>query len=180
MTAPPVFEHLVRDYQDMVYTTAYRLLGNESDAQDVAQEVFLRAYRHFDKIRGSETQGGWLKTVTRNLCLNHLSRYRKRWSTFTDRFTRRSDEGEEDWVLPEDETSSIDRDSLDRLELVEEALAKLPQKQRVPLVLYHFEELSYEEIATQLKVSLSKVKTDISRGRQALKVVLARTMEEEG
>jgi len=179
MTAPPAFEHLVRDYQDMVYTTAYRLLGNESDAQDIAQDVFLRAYRHFESIRGSETQGGWLKTVTRNLCLNHLSRYRNRWSTFTDRFTRRGEEGEEDWVLPEDEATGIDRDAVDRLEVVESALARLPQKQRVPLVLYHFEEMSYEAIAKQLKVSLSKVKTDISRGRQALKVVLAQTLEEQ-
>jgi RNA polymerase sigma-70 factor (ECF subfamily) len=57
---------------------------------------------------------------------------------------------------------------------VEQALRELPQHQRVPLVLYHFEELSYDEIAAQLRVSLSKIKTDIQRGRAALAKILAR------
>jgi RNA polymerase sigma-70 factor (ECF subfamily) len=155
------------------------MLGNESDAQDIAQEVFLRAYKHYDSISQSETAGGWLKTVTRNLCINHMTRYRNRWSTFTDQFTKRGEDGgDEEIILPEDETSTIDLDNIDRSEVISEALEALPEKQRVPLVLYHFESMSYEEIASQLKVSLSKIKTDISRGRQALKRVLARTMED--
>ena len=72
----------------------------------------------------------------------------------------------------------MDLDNLDRSELISEALMQLPDKQRVPLTLYHFEEMSYDEIADQMKVSLSKIKTDISRGRQALKKILARTMED--
>jgi RNA polymerase sigma-70 factor, ECF subfamily len=81
-------------------------------------------------------------------------------------------------VLPEDESSNVDLDNLDRSEILSNALETLPEKQRVPLVLYHFENLSYDEISSQLKVSLSKIKTDISRGRQALKIVLSRTMED--
>lgn len=179
MTSTHGFEYFVRSYQNMVYTTAVRMVGNQSDAQDIAQEVFLRAYKHFESLSQSDTAGGWLKTVTRNLCINHLTRYRNRWSTFTDQFSRRSEDGgEEEIVLPEDKSSGIDIDNIDRLELVEDALQALPDKQRVPLVLYHFENLSYDEIAAALKVSLSKVKTDISRGRQALKKVLAHSKEE--
>ena len=163
----------------MVYSTAVRILGNETDAQDIAQEVFLRAYKHYESISQSETAGGWLKTVTRNLCINHLQRYRNRWSMFTDQFSRKGDEGDgEEIILPEDETSTMDLDNLDRKEIISDALMELPDKQRIPLYLYHFEELSYDEIAKQMKVSLSKIKTDISRGRQALKKVLARTMED--
>lgn len=69
----------MRSYQDMVYSTAMRLLGSDADAQDMAQEAFMRAYDHFADLQGSTTAGGWLKTVTRNLCLNHLTRYRARW-----------------------------------------------------------------------------------------------------
>lgn len=163
----------------MVYTTAVRMVGNESDAQDIAQEVFLRAYKHFQSISHSETAGGWLKTVTRNICINHLTRYRNRWAMFTDQFSRKSEDGgEEEIILPEDENSTIELDSIDHSEIIEEALQALPDKQRIPLVLYHFEDMSYDEIAEKLKVSLSKIKTDISRGRQALKRVLVRTMEE--
>ena len=73
------FEAFVREYQDMVFATAVRLLGRESDAEDVAQTVFLRAYERFAELSRSPAAPGWLKTVTTNLCLNHLSRYRSRW-----------------------------------------------------------------------------------------------------
>ncbi len=79
MTELDKFEGFMKNYQDMVYGTAIRLLGNESDAQDVAQTVFLKAYGAFGNLAQSPTAGGWLKTVTTNLCLNHLTRYRNRW-----------------------------------------------------------------------------------------------------
>lgn len=180
MTSTHGFEDFVRSYQNMVYTTAVRILGNEADAQDIAQEVFLRAYKHYDSISKSKAAGGWLKTVTRNLCINHFTRYRNRWTTFTDQYRKQGEEGAEgEILLPEDESSRVDLDNLDRSEIISNALNALPEKQRVPLVLFHFESLSYEEIASQMKVSLSKTKTDISRGRQALKKVLSRTLEDD-
>ena len=74
----------MRAYQDMVFSTAARLAGNDRQAEDIAQEVFLRAYEHFAHLCTSATAGGWLKTVTTNLTLNYLSRYRKRWRLFSD------------------------------------------------------------------------------------------------
>lgn len=157
-------------YQDLVHTTAYRLLGAEADAQDMAQEVFLKAYDRFADLNGRPGAGGWLKTVTRNLCLNHLQRYRARWRFFSE-FSRGDDDDADDraWDVPVESTSAAETDAVDRRELLEQALLKLPAAQRVPLVLYHFEELSYEEIAARLGVSLSKLKTDIHRGREALR-----------
>ena len=73
----------MRAYQDMVYSTAARISGSETQAEDIAQEVFIRAYEHFSDLRDSVTAGGWLKTVTTNLTLNYLSRYRKRWRLFS-------------------------------------------------------------------------------------------------
>jgi RNA polymerase sigma-70 factor, ECF subfamily len=168
MTDTTQFEEFMSAYQDMVYATAYRLLGNPVEAQDIAQEAFVRAWNHFPDLVGSPTAGGWLKTVTRNLCLNHLERYRARWKFFTD-LTREDDEGSErelEFAAPD----TLDQTLLtaDQREIIEEALEKLPKDQRVALVLYHFEDLDYAEIAARLKVSLGKVKTDIHRARLTL------------
>ena len=174
------FAEFMRAYQNMVFSTAVRLLGNETDAQDVAQEVFLRAYERFEELRHSPTVGGWLKTVTRNLCLNHLTRYRARWRFFSEMFS--GDAGEEDdrpYDIPAPETASSEANEADQRRLLEAALARLPAAQRVPLVLFHFENLAYEDIARQLKISLAKVKTDIFRGREALRRRLKLTLGSE-
>lgn len=159
----------MRQYQNMVFSTAMRLLANPSEAEDVAQEAFLRAYEHFSELRESPTAGGWLKTVTTNLSLNHLSRYRARWSFFSE-LAGGSGEGETEpieFAAPDNLTEELDQ--ADRRLLVEQALHRLPAAQRVPLVLFHLEGLRYEEIAAKLKVSLGKVKTDIFRGRETLR-----------
>ncbi len=159
----------MRSYQGMVYSTAYRLLASNAEAQDVAQEVFLRAYDHFDDLLASPTAGGWLKTVTRNLCINHLQRYRARWRFFSEMAPDNGERDERPWDVPVEDTTVQEASAVDRRELLERALEMLPASQRVPLVLYHYEDLSYEEIAARLKISLSKLKTDIFRGREALR-----------
>jgi len=73
----------MQSYQNMVFSTALRLLANQAEAEDVSQEVFLKAYERFAELRDSPTAGGWQKKVATNLSLNHLSRYRSRWSFFS-------------------------------------------------------------------------------------------------
>jgi RNA polymerase sigma-70 factor (ECF subfamily) len=176
MTDTHQFEVFMKAYQDLVYSTAVRLLGNETDAQDIAQEVFLKAYSRFHELAASGTAGGWLKTVTRNLCLNHLTRYRARWRFFSEMtHTDHGEERELEFAAPE--TGDAEQTAKDQRQLLEAALRKLPAAQRVPLVLYHFEEMSYEEISTKLRVSLGKVKTDIFRGREALRRTLKLDLE---
>ena len=170
----------MKKYQNMVFSTAMRLLANTSEAEDVSQEVFLRAFQHFEDLRESPTAGGWLKTVATNLSLNHLSRYRSRWSFFSELFTGHgNDEGgtEVEFAAPDDLGEQLE--SADRHGIVEQALQKLPPAQRVPLVLYHLEGLKYEEIAAKLNVSLGKVKTDIFRAREALRKKLKLRLAEE-
>jgi len=174
---PADFTTFMRNYQDMVFSTATRLTGNEAQAEDISQEVFLKAYEHFDMLSSSPTAGGWLKTVATNLSLNHLSRYRNRWKFFSE-FRRDDAAGDTDvpdvdFAAPDTFFSGVDAD--ERRAWVEEALEKLPEHQRVPLVLYHFEDLPYEDIAKKLGVSLAKVKTDILRARTALAAIIARS-----
>ena len=174
MTDADLFEAFVRRYQDMVFATAVRLVGNPTEAEDIAQTVFMRAFQRFEEIGPSPTAAGWLKTVTRNTCLNHLSRYRRRWRFFSELAT--ADESAEG-LDPVDRlavSSSVidDLERSERHEQLEGALRRLPDHQRVPLVLFHFEDLSYQDIADALGVSLGKVKTDIHRGREALRQLM--------
>jgi RNA polymerase sigma-70 factor (ECF subfamily) len=160
------FEGFVREYQDMVYATAVRLLGRPADAEDVAQTVFLKAFEHFDGLAGNPSVPGWLKTVTLRLCFNHLARYRRRWRFF-------SEEAGADRTASPDERADEALQRTDRDAALERAIRRLPDAQRVPLVLFHFEGQSYQEIAGALGVSLGKIKTDIHRARQALRKELS-------
>ena len=155
------FEMFIRSYQNMVFSVSARIVGNLTDAEDITQEVFLKAYDRFTELRTSGTVGGWLKTVATNLSINHLNRYRSRWRFF-------SEQTEPVEIAAEAEPES------DRKEALELAIRKLPDPQRVPLVLFHFEEMSYEEIAAKLQVSLAKIKSDIHRGRETLKRLLTK------
>jgi RNA polymerase sigma-70 factor (ECF subfamily) len=156
----------------MVFATAVRLLGNAADAEDAAQTVFLKAYQRFEELRSSPAAAGWLKTATTNVCLNHLSRYRARWRFFSELDTEAGSADFADGLAGADLAPG---DALDRAaehEALEAAVRALPDHQRVPLVLFHFEGASYQQIADTLGVSLGKVKTDIHRGRDALRRVL--------
>ncbi|HSU54436.1 MAG TPA: sigma-70 family RNA polymerase sigma factor [Candidatus Dormibacteraeota bacterium] len=173
------FEAFMRNYQNMVFSTAMRLVANQAEAEDISQEVFLKAYERFAELGKSPTAGGWLRTVATNLSLNHLSRYRKRWTFFSELGARDEQESRE-IEFPAAQDLEKELGDADRHQLVERALQTLPPAQRVPLVLFHLEGLRYEEIAEKLKVSLGKVKTDIFRGREALRKKLQASMAEEG
>jgi RNA polymerase sigma-70 factor (ECF subfamily) len=159
----------MRAYQNMVFSTAARLTGSDSQAEDIAQEVFMRAYEHFAQLRASTTAGGWLKTVTTHLTLNYLTRHRRRWRLFSELLANTADDSdgpELEWQA--EDTLLADFGAEQRRVLVDDALRQLPQHQRLVLALYHFDDLSYQEIADKLRISLAKVKTDIRRGRAAL------------
>ena len=169
MNDPARFEGFVRSHQDLVFATAVRLLGNQSEAEDVAQMVFLKAFERFGEIADSPAAAGWLRTVTRNACLNHLSRYRNRWRFFSELRSGPDEAASFEETLAAADSTARDFEAAEERGRLERALQALPDHQRVPLVLFHFEEASYEEIASELGVSLAKVKTDIHRGREALR-----------
>ena len=175
------FETFVLQHQDLVFGTAVRLLGNRHEAEDMAQTVFLKAFQRFDQIGASPTAAAWLRTVTRNACLNHLTRHRSRWVLFSQLHRTNGATAGQDDALDAVERAvdpgSSPQSALEQTEAasrLDAALRALPDHQRVPLVLFHFEQLSYQEIADALGVALAKVKTDMHRGRLALRAVLER------
>jgi RNA polymerase sigma-70 factor (ECF subfamily) len=158
----------------MVYATAVRLLGRPAEAEDAAQTVFLKAFERFPEIGDSPNAAGWLKTVATNICLNHLSRYRSRWRLFSELDSTGEDGARHTFAssLAVEDSHAADLEAADDHQKLEDALRRLPDHQRVPLVLFHFENQTYQQIAALLHVSLAKVKTDIHRGREALRSVL--------
>jgi RNA polymerase sigma-70 factor (ECF subfamily) len=163
---PGEFTTFMRNHQDMVFSTAARLTGDPAQAEDIAQQVFMKAWEDFGRLRASDAAGGWLRTVALHLTLNHLSRYRRRWRFFSEMATPEQDPWEQEIPAPGSLLDGLDDDA--RHVRVEQAIRSLPDHQRVPLVLYHFEALSYRQIADHLRISLPKVKTDILRARAAL------------
>src|SRR5580658_10399675 len=125
------FTTFMRAYQNMVFSTAARLAGNDAQAEDIAQEVFVKAYENFEHLRASPAAGGWLKTVATNLSLNYLTRYRKRWRLFSE------EPVVPDAPLPDTALAELGADQ--QRVVIDDALRRLPKHQRVPLVLYHFE-----------------------------------------
>jgi RNA polymerase sigma-70 factor, ECF subfamily len=175
--ASTAFETFMQTHQNTVFSLAMRFLNNEAEAQDIAQEVFLRAFRHFSELVASPSASAWLRTVARNLCLNHLSRYRFRWRFFSELSTDGEAESSPDnWAS--EAPARNDAEVSDERQVLQHALAQLPRAQRTALVLFHFENLNYTEIAAHLGISLSKVKMDIFRGRIALRNRLRRHPDE--
>ncbi|HTC44455.1 MAG TPA: sigma-70 family RNA polymerase sigma factor [Steroidobacteraceae bacterium] len=186
-TRPPdrtEFTMFMRDYQHMVYASARRLTASDATAQDITQDVFLKAWEHFADLRERVGAGGWLKTVTLRLSLNHLGRYRRRWRFFSELMPTGSAAGgsdheasaaEVEFAVETLDTVFASLADAQRDERVRAALTRLPEAQRVPLVLFHFEDRSYQQIAADLEVSVAKVKTDILRGRIALAKLLQET-----
>ena len=127
----------MRAYQDMVFSTAVRLTANPAQAEDISQEVFLRAYESFENLRSSAKAGGWLKTVATNLTLNHLTRHRKRWRLFSEIFTDDSREEDLESAAAVFDTAFAELEADERRARVAQALDRQPDHQRNTLVLYH-------------------------------------------
>jgi RNA polymerase sigma-70 factor (ECF subfamily) len=164
------FEELLSQYQDAVYNLVFRLLNHSADAQDVAQEVFLKVFRNLGRFEGKSTLKTWIYRIAINESYNHrrwFGRHRKGEVSLMaeEEYARNLCD-----VLPDRARSPFDlaSDSETRL-LIEEGLSRINPVFRAAVVLRDLEDLSYEEVAEVLEVSLGTVKSRILRGREALR-----------
>ncbi len=160
------FRLLVERYQRAVFNASYRLVGDHHQAADIAQEAFVRAYRSLHTFRRDAPLAPWLCRIAINLSLNWLKRQRPELS-LEERLEKHALE------LP-DLSDEPQRRLLqgERQQSVREAVLALPPDQRAVIELRHFQELSYQEMAQILGISVSNVKVRLFRARKHLRQIL--------
>jgi len=164
------FTELVEKYKQPVINFIARTLRDETEAEDLAQNVFVQVYKSAWRYKKSAKFSTWLFTIARNLCLNEIRR-RSRHPTDSLDVTH-PDQPDQPAQQFEDTKTFTPPESLLQGELerkIEEALAELPENQRTAILLCRQDELSYEDIAEVLDCSLSATKSLIHRGRETLK-----------
>jgi len=167
------FEDLVNKYKQPVMNLVYRTLPDATEAEDLAQHVFLQVFKSAGRYEVSAKFSTWLFTIARNLCLNEIRRRSRHPADSLDEPA--SEEDDQPRRQPPDLKTFAPPESLLQGELeekIEEAVASLPENQRTAILLCRGEEHSYEEIAEVLGVSVSATKSLIHRGRETLKQLL--------
>ena len=164
------FRELVERHQNAVVGTVAKMLGNASEAEDIAQQVFLRVWRHAKRYRPDAKFTTYLFTITRNLVFNESRRKKRRNEVSADEREENSHV-----LIPADPNRQPDSELLQEelRQAVDKAIASLPEPQRMAVVLRRYEQMPYEEIARVLDVSISAVKSLLFRARAALRDALA-------
>jgi len=164
------FNQLVEKYQRLVYNLALRMLGQASAAEDASQEAFICAFRGIGRFRGGNFRA-WLLRIAANVCRDQLRSMRRHPTTpldelVSDRQVDRGVQSPEEYALQRELGAEIMN-----------ALATLPSEQRLAVILYDIDGLSYEEIAQVMHCSLGTVRSRLSRGRERLRHLLAQRVE---
>ena len=164
------FAELVIRHQRYVYNLAYRLLRDTDEAEDLAQEAFLRAWRGLGGFRGEAKFTTWLYRVVTNLCYNRLNGLRRQLV----------DVNADDVDLlasPSDEDPPMAAEAAERRAFLHRQIAALPDKYQLVITLFYLQEFSYQEIAQVLDLPLGTVKTHLYRARERLKQQLQASEE---
>jgi RNA polymerase sigma-70 factor (ECF subfamily) len=159
------FETLVASAQHRIYGLALRMLRNRAEAEEVAQDVFLRVHRSIAEFRGEAKLSTWLYGITSRLCLNRLARADRRGRGAPDELADVADAGV-------DPMGSLESAELTRA--LEVAIGELPEERRIVVVLRDVQGLAYEEIAAALGIELGTVRSRLHRARMELKDKLER------
>ncbi len=149
-------ETLIEEHHALLYRYAYRLTGSSSDAEDLTQQTYLIAYQNLAQLRNYQAAKSWLCTILRRHYLKHARR-----SISTQDWPRHLEPAEHANVVNYDE------------EELQHALSRLPEEYRSATILYYFQDLTYQEIATVLDVPLGTVMSRLSRGKAQLKRLLS-------
>jgi RNA polymerase sigma-70 factor, ECF subfamily len=164
------FEELVEKYKQPVMNLVYRTLPDATEAEDLAQHVFLQVFKSAHRYEATAKFSTWLFTIARNLCLNEIRRRTRHPADSLDETY--ADNDEQPIRQPEDPKVFAASEAALHGELeakIEEALADLPEKQRTAILMCRGDEFSYEDIAKVLECSVSATKSLIHRGRETLK-----------
>src|SRR6266403_820185 len=168
------FERLIERHQALVAGTVARMLSSNSDVEDIAQQVFIRVWKSARRYVPRAKFTTWLLKITRNLVFNELRRSKRH-----AHIPLQTDPGAEEFPLKDEKNPAPDA-SLLQTELqqaIDDAIAQLPESQRMALILRRYEQLSYEEISEVLDLSVPAVKSVLFRARTELRARLSKYLE---
>ncbi len=164
------YAHLVARYKDMVFTIALRMVRHREEAEEVAQDAFVKAYRSLKNYKGEAKFSTWLYRIAYNTCLDRIKKQKR--------------------LIPSEKIDDINEGNLtgiqdalsymeaqERKQMIQDALDKLQDEQRVIITLFYFEELSVKEIADVTGMSVDNVKVRLFRGRKKLFTILENVVE---
>ena len=155
------FTHLVDAYKTPVYNLCYRMLGNPNDAEDAAQETFVRIYTHLRSYDPQQKLSSWILAVASHYCIDRLRRQRIKWLSLDETLPLPATTRDE--ALPED--SLMEQET--RAE-IQDLMQILPAEYRLVIALRYWQDLSYQEIAQVVGATESAVKSRLHRARQVL------------
>lgn len=162
------YRELFETYNSLVFNVCHRILGNRADAEDVTQDVFLRAYDALPGFRGEARLSTWLYRIAVHLSLNRQRRRkRERWLALEFLEEPENELPSRD-IVSSDDTPDIIAEKRERTQFVQTAMSALPEEQRVALILRHYEGLSYEEIADVMQTSVASVESRLHRAKRNL------------
>lgn len=169
------FEQLVGIHQRAVVGTVAKMLGGPSDAEDIAQQVFIRVWKSAARYEPQARFTTWLFTIARNLVFNEVRRRQRKPTVSVEEREETTHR-----VVEDERGSSPDADLIQsELEVaVDRAIESLPEKQRLAVILRRYEEMPYEEIGKVLSMSVPAVKSLLFRARVQLKEALRKYLEE--
>ncbi len=164
-------KYLILKYQDLVLNTCFKVLRNREDAEDIAQEVFLEAYKSVSLLRNEENISFWLHRVSLNKSINYYKRQNN--VLFRSLLNIEALFGLNDVTEPENSPAAIEDlyeelELRERREILEKALDSLPDNQKKAFILHHYEFLAYKDIGSILELSVSSVESLIFRAKKSL------------
>lgn len=175
----PAFARLVDRHSVSVFNLTLRIVGNREDAEEAAQDVFVRAYRNLDRFRGDARFSTWLYRIAVNVSLSSARRSRRDLSTTS---LSESEDGEDALPVQVPDPAANPAERFEQAEFREQVrnmVAALPPMYSAVISMYHIQSLSYDEIADALELPIGTVKARLFRARAALRKLIYRSIEPE-
>lgn len=160
------FKILYETYSGKIYKTAYMIVNDNSYAHDIVQEVFIKIYMNINTLLHNSAFNSWIYRITINCCMKHINDNSK---------TQLAYEDEELIKVSEEKSYLIPENSFMKSELHNEIMSyinKIPNLQRITIILFYYNDLTVKEIASAMKCSEGTVKARLSRGRKKLKILI--------
>ncbi len=163
------FSYIVEKYQDIVFSIALKVLRNRDDAEEMAQESFIKAYKSIHTFKGNAKFSTWLYRITYNTCISEIRKRKMHFSSTEE-------------IEIRDETQEINLDGIpeeNRAKAIKEAMNQLPEDEYTLILLYYFEEQSVEQISKVTGLSESNTKVKLFRARKKLYTILNDMLKDE-